>query len=124
MHPANITTDLMHTVIRWTARCLSILFIAVFVLLYFEGNFDPRAATPREWISFFFFPLGASLGMILAWWQEGLGGAIAVVSVFVSVLVQEPAAGGAYMLTCASPGFLFLFSWFLSSLAPPGDMGS
>jgi len=114
MHSANIITDPMRTVVRWTARALSILFMGVFILLFFGGNFDPRAATLREWVSFFFFPLGASLGMILAWWKEGLGGALTVLSVFVSVLVHDPSSGGGYMLTCASPGLLFLFAWFLS----------
>ena len=114
MHPANITTAPMRTVVRWTARFLSILFLGVFILLFFGGDFDPRAATLRDWVSFFFFPLGTSLGMILAWWKEGLGGALTVLSVFVSILVYDPSSGGGYMLTCASPGLLFLFAWFLS----------
>jgi hypothetical protein len=125
MHSANITTDPMRTVVRWTARVLSILFMGVFILLFFRGNFDPHAATPREWVSFFFFPLGASLGMILAWWQEGLGDALTVLSVFVSVLVHDPSAGGGYALSCASPGFLFLLSWMLSlSMTNPGRESS
>jgi hypothetical protein len=114
MQPANITTDPMRTAVRWTARFLSILFIGVFILLFFGGSFDPRAATMREWVSFFFFPLGASLGMILAWWKEGLGGALTVLSVFLSILVHDPSTGGGYALTCASPGLLFLLSWMLS----------
>lgn len=117
MYQSNITTNPTRNVIRWTARILSILFIGIYAFMVSQG-IRVSETTPREWLSLLFFPLGASLGMILAWWQEGLGGAITIVSVFVSVLVHDASSGGAYMLTCASPGFLFLLSWLLSMSVP------
>ena len=114
MYQSKVTTNPTHNVIRWTARVVSILFLAVFVLMFLTQGFPTNGNSPREWVSLLFFPCGASLGMILAWWQEGLGGAITVVSVFLSILVHDPSSGGGYMFACASPGFLFLFSWVLS----------
>ena len=121
MDHSTITANPTVLVIHWTARVVSILFTAVFVMMLLTQGVSVHDMTPREWISFFFFPLGATLGMMLAWWQEGLGGAITVVSVFLSVLVQDASAGGAYLLTCASPGLLFLLSWLLSVMRPAPD---
>ena len=106
--------DLTPTIIRWAARISSILFLGVFALMFTRGTIDPASLTPREWLSLLFFPIGASIGMILAWWKEGLGGALTLVSVFVCILIHDASSGGAYVLTCASPGLLFLFSWLLS----------
>lgn len=114
MQHSNVTTDPTRQVIRWTARIFSILFIFVFALMFFGNGINISETTPLGWLSLFFFPFGASLGMVLAWWQEGLGGAITVVSVFLSILIHDPSSGGGYMFACASPGILFLLSWMLS----------
>lgn len=112
------TTHPTRNVIRWTARLVSILFIGIYGLMFMRQGINVSTITPRELLSLFFFPFGASLGMILAWWQEGVGGAITIVSVFASILVYDSSSGGAYMWTCASPGLLFLFSWVLSLSQP------
>jgi hypothetical protein len=53
--------------------------------------------------------------MILAWWKEGLGGAITIGSLIAILIVGDVSgSGGWFMLICASPGFLFLLSWLLS----------
>ncbi len=86
--------------------------------MFLGEGFEPDKITPREWISLFFFPFGVILGMILAWWKEGLGGAITVASLIGEILVGDVSgAGGRYMLICASPGFLFLILWLLSQTA-------
>jgi len=104
--------------IRWTARILSILFIIIFLLMFLGEGFEPDKVTPREWVSLFFFPFGLIVGMILAWWKEGLGGAITVGSLIAELFVGDVSgSGGGNMLLCASPGFLFLLSWFLSKTA-------
>ncbi len=94
--------------------------------MFMGEGFDPAKITPREWASLLFFPFGLVLGMALAWWKEGVGGAITVVSLFASLIVSDPSSsGGGYMLLCASPGFLFLLCWFLSRAArmPAGEEG-
>ena len=102
-------------IIRWAARISSILFITVFFLMFFGEGFEPDKVTPREWISLFFFPFGLIVGMILAWWKEGLGGAITIGSLIAILIVGDVSgSGGWFMLICASPGFLFLLSWLLS----------
>lgn len=103
------------TVLRWVARIASVVFIVVFVLMFASEGFDPAKITPREWVSLAFFPIGVVVGMILAWWKEGLGGAITVVSLLATYFVGDVSrSGGGFMLVCASPGFLFLLCWFLS----------
>lgn len=115
MKTANTSTNSLLLVIRWLARISSILFIGVFLLMFMGEGFDPAKITPREWVSLFFFPFGLVVGMILAWWKEGLGGLITVGSLFANLFVMDVSSSGAgYMLLCASPGFLFLLCWILS----------
>jgi hypothetical protein len=105
------------TVLRWIARILSLFFIGIFILMFIGEGFDPATITPREWVSLLFFPFGVVAGMILAWWKEGLGGAITVASLLATSFVGDvSSSGGAHMVVCASPGFLFLFCWFLSKV--------
>ncbi len=118
MHSSKSTTNPTRNVIRWIARVISILFIGIYGLMFMSQGINVSNMTPREWLSLFFFPFGASLGMILAWWQEGVGGAVTIASVFASILIHDPSSGGAYMWTCASPGLLFLFSWAFSLSQP------
>ena len=101
--------------VRWAARISSILFIVVFLLMFLGEGFEPDKVTPREWVGLFFFPFGLIVGMILAWWKEGLGGAITIGSLIAILIVGDVSgSGGWFMLICASPGFLFLLSWLLS----------
>ncbi len=101
--------------IRLTARLASLLFVGVFILMFIGEGFEPVRITPREWISLFFFPFGLITGLALAWWKDGLGGAIALFSTIIGMAVSDASGpGGGYMLVCASPALLFILSWFLS----------
>jgi hypothetical protein len=68
----------------------------------------------NDWLGVLFFPLGISVGMILAWWREGLGGIITVGSLLTFYVVHLTTAGafpkGCAWLLFAAPGFLFLLS--------------
>ena len=115
MNKSNIPTDTLRTAVHWTARISSILFIGILLLMFLGEGFEPAKVKPTEWIMLLFGPFGLALGMILGWWKEGLGGAVTILSFFASLLVGDYSGSGAgYMLICASPGFLFLLSWFLS----------
>ncbi len=126
MKTPHASTNLLLPLIRWAARISSIIFIGVFILMFMGEGFVPAKITPREWVSLFFFPFGLIVGMILAWWKEGLGGAITLGSLFGFVLFGDLSQGACLPgLLCASPGFLFLLCWFLSKTAkmPAGEEG-
>jgi hypothetical protein len=98
--------------LRWTARVWSVASVAL-VLAFIVGE-GVKPSGPSEWLGFLFFPLGISVGMILAWWKEGLGGSITVGSLLTFYVVHRTTAGtfpkGWAWLAFAAPGFLFLLS--------------
>jgi hypothetical protein len=106
--------------LRLTAKIWSILSIG-FVLLIFIGemiNATGPAPTLDEWLGLAFFPMGVVIGLILAWWHEGVGGAVTVLS-FVAFYIWElilsgSLADGPFFLLVAAPGFLFLTTWLQS----------
>lgn len=101
--------------LRWVARIWSIATI-VLVLLFLVGEpSNPRGA---EWLGLLLFPLGVCAGMVVAWWSEGLGGAITVGSLAAFYGIHFATTGrfpgGWAFLAFAAPGFLFLLSWLMS----------
>lgn len=102
--------------IRWTARILSVVSIAVVLSFMVGEGFDYTRIKTTEWILFLFFPFGISLGMILAWWREGVGGIITVSSLIMFYVTHLIIAGrfphGLAFLVFAIPGFLFLLCWY------------
>lgn len=94
----------------------------VLVLAFIVGERSLPSA-PDEWLGFLFFPLGASVGMLLGWWNERIGGIITVGSLGVFYLLHFTTAGafprGWAWLVFAAPGFLFLLTWFLSRRETP-----
>ena len=72
----------------------------------------------KELLDFLLFPVGISVGMVLAWWKERLGGGITVGCLLAFYVIHRLAAstfpkGWAWLLF-AAPGFLFLLSSRLS----------
>jgi hypothetical protein len=108
----NITT----LSLRWIARAASLLSIGT-ILLFFVG-FDPGSVRPREWVGLAFFPAGVVVGMIVAWWKEGLGACITLISLAGLYAVYGWLMGsnvnGLAFIVFASPGLLFLICWLLS----------
>lgn len=105
--------------LRWAARLWSTASILIFVLLCIgEGIYFTK---PMEWLGFLFYPIGISVGMILAWWMEGLGGSITVGSLIVFYIIYYATAGtlpkGWGWLILSVPGFLFLVCWHRSRKA-------
>jgi hypothetical protein len=103
-------------VIHWAARIWSIASIG-FVLLFFAGEgFNPAQIKPAEWLGLLFFPVGISVGMILAWWKEGFGGSITAGSLLIFYIIHFATSGrfpgGWAWLVFTAPGFLFLLSWY------------
>ena len=92
------------------------------ILAFLVGEgFHPSQIKAHEWLGLIFFPLGITVGMVLAWWREGLGGAITVASLAVFYVIHIATSGalpGLAFLVFAMPGFLFLACWAMARSAP------
>jgi hypothetical protein len=111
------------TVLRWIARIWSLLVIVVLLLMIVGIAFDFSRITPAEWLGLLFFPIGLLVGMVLAWWKEGLGAVIILVGLL-GFFVFGDLNPDAYLpsLLFAGPGFLFLACWLLSRRAKAGGV--
>jgi hypothetical protein len=107
-------------VIGWIARVWSLVNIVLVLLFIFVGQDNP--ASPTEWIGFLFFPGGVCIGMIVAWWEEGIGGGITVGSLSGYYIYHFATASafptGFAWPVFAAPGFLFLLDWYRSRKVP------
>ena len=96
--------------IRWIARLWSIASILIILLLCVGEGIHYTG--PMQWLGFLFYPVGISVGMILAWRREGLGAGITIGCLIVFYVIHYATAGifprGWGWLTLAAPGFLFL----------------
>ena len=104
---------------RWSARLLSLASTALLLLFVFGEKFEVSKVTGRQWLAFVFFPLGIVVGFAVAWWKEGLGGGITLVSLLIFYLIfvlllRGDLARGAWFLVFALPGFLFLAAYAIS----------
>jgi hypothetical protein len=99
--------------IRWTARVWTIVTIVVVVLLSIGEGIHP--AGPAEMAGLLLYPVGICLGMVLAWWKEGVGGMVTVASLLAFYVLHTVTAGrlpqGWAWLILAVPGFLFVWCW-------------
>ena len=111
-------THAMVTIIRWTARVLSILSIAGLGLFMFGEKLDLFRFQPFELLEFLFFPVGMVIGLLIAWRFEALGGGISLGSFVLFYLLNYAKAGsfprGWAFFGFSIPGILFLLSWLQS----------
>jgi hypothetical protein len=105
--------QMMIKIVRWAARLWSIASVGL-LLLFIFGEQPVNRVRPSEWLLLVFFPLGISLGMILGWWKEGLGGSITVGSLLLFYMIHFALTHtfpvGWAFLAFSFPGFLFLLS--------------
>ena len=106
--------------LRWVARILSILNVGIVMMFLFGEGLLLSSFTGRDFLLFLFFPLGMCIGIVLAWWWEGIGGGIAVGSLVAFYLVHYLTSqcfprGAAFMLL-ALPGILFFVCWLWKRL--------
>lgn len=106
--------------LTWVARIWSLASI-VFVLIFLFGEGLSRHGampTATEWIGLALWPGGVAVGLVVAWFRKGLGGAIAIGSLIAfyvwNLLERGTFARGPYFLLVAAPGILFLLSSLLS----------
>jgi hypothetical protein len=102
--------------IRWTARVWAFVTMVIVSLLSVGEGVHPGGRT--ELVGVALYPGGICLGMVLAWWKEGLGGGVTVASLagfYVLYMVTKGSLppGWAWLIL-AVPGFLFLWCWIRS----------
>jgi hypothetical protein len=107
---------------RWLARLTSLISIGILGLFLFGEPFNPAQITPREWVGLAFFPTGVAIGMIIAWWKEGLGATVSLASLLGFYTIFGWLLGsrvkGPWFIVFVLPAFLFLIAWLLSRRNP------
>ena len=104
------------TVLRWTARAWGVASTLLLTAFAFGGaeHFRPTAS---EAVGLLLFPVGVVVGFGIAWWREGLGGLVTVVSLALFYVWLFARSGrldvGPYFLLFAAPGVLHLASALL-----------
>jgi hypothetical protein len=101
----------------WAARIWSAASLAFIVLLALGSGGVPTAT---QAVGFVFFPIGMAVGFVIAWRHEGIGGAIAILSMAAFYLWHFILTGrpphSPYFLLLAVPGALFVLTWLLRQL--------
>ena len=107
-------------ILRWIARIWSYIVVAFIVLFIGAHLFSSEGIGLKldDAIAFAFFPIGLTLGLIIAWWKEGLGGIIATGSIIAFHLAMLYFGGNPDFVLLiellAVPGPLFIICWLLS----------
>jgi hypothetical protein len=96
---------------RWIARIGSLVVVG-FLLLFMFGE-----GLPPITVLHLCFPLGVMLGLIVAWFLEGIGATITIVSIAAFYLIHYRHSGtlpsGPFFLIAAAPSAFFLISKFM-----------
>jgi energy-converting hydrogenase Eha subunit A len=109
--------------LRWIARAAGLLSVGVILMFLIGERFNPEQVRTREWVGLAFFPAGVVVGLIVAWWKEGLGSGITLASLAAFYGVYGWLMGSNvhswWFIVFASPGFFFLVAWLLSKSNVP-----
>ena len=120
MSTSRIDLGLPLALIELLARISSIASITLLILLFWGDALHPSEISSNEWAGLLFFPIGITIGMIVAWWKEGLGAAVTLLSLlafyFVYGYLLRNHTGGWAFIAFASPSFLFLLHWLCATL--------
>jgi hypothetical protein len=106
-------------VLRWVARLGSLFSMALLALFLFGEEMNPSQLITTEILGLLFFPLGVTMGMLLGWRWETLGGTVTVLSLLAFYKVMYAASGrfpeGIWFMLFALPGLLFLYCGLCSN---------
>jgi hypothetical protein len=97
--------------LRWIARTCGLVSLALLAAFASSGGGMPTAS---EIVALGFFPIGVAIGLVVAWWREGLGGIITMASLalfYVWMWTIGRLPHGPYFFLFASPGLMFIASW-------------
>ena len=127
MFTRRIGSSLPLAIIEWLARIGSIASVVLLALIFLGEAFEPSRISRNEWIGLLFFPIGLTIGLVIAWWKEGVGSAISVGSLagfyVIWGYVFRNHIGGPWFIAFASPAFLFLLHWLLRGGGQKHAMG-
>ena len=126
MFTAKAHEDNFLFILRWAARILGIISVAVLLLFLFGGGESFSSVTLNDAVGLLFFPFGLMIGLILAWQKELLGGAIVVGSVLgfyfiYELLINGSWPRGGWFAAFATPRALFLLYGILSVVRNSGE---
>lgn len=111
--PVRRNPSTISTILRWVARISSLgTFAIIGAFAFGEGT-----PTAKEWLILLVFPIGLLIGLLIGWWRDILGGAIAISSVailYIIILARGSTTPGPYFALLAVPGVLFLASGLLA----------
>lgn len=129
MSIAKAHEDNLLFVLRWTARILGITSVAVLLLFLFGGSESLSSITVNQAVGLFFFPFGLIIGLVLAWWREFIGGAVAIGSVLGFYIIYELLINHSWprswwFAVFAIPGALFLLYGMLAIVRNSGSEGT
>ncbi|WP_420643585.1 DUF7670 domain-containing protein [Candidatus Leptofilum sp.] len=100
-------------IVRWLARLGSLASLGLLLLFFFGEEMNLAQLTTTEIWGLIFFPLGITVGMLLGWRWEILGGSVTVLSLLAFYKVMYAANGrfptGIWFYIFALPGLLFLY---------------
>lgn len=100
-------------VLRWVARLGSLLSVAFLLLIFFGEEMNVSQLARSEILGLLFFPVGVTVGLLLGWRWETLGGAVTVLSLLAFYKVMYAANGrfpeGIWFALFALPGLFFLY---------------
>jgi len=107
---------------RWVARVGSIFsLLTVFAFAVGEGITGPQIP-PEEWVGLAFFPVGVCVGLLLAWFREASGGALALACLIAfyawNLLRSGHLPRGPFFFLLAAPALIFLMSAYLARKTP------
>jgi hypothetical protein len=106
--------------LNWITRLWSLAGFAFVLLFVFGEVFSGKGMRPSatEWLGLALWPGGVAIGLAVAWFRKGLGGAIAVGSLvgfyLWNLLERGRFPRGPYFFLVAAPGVLFLLLSLLS----------
>lgn len=114
------TEDQILYIISWTARILSVAYIAFFLIMFIGESLGAQFKIDGETMStntiigfiivFIYF-----MGLILAWKWEAIGGLIVIICTIAFAIALQDNLGWLHLIMMI-PGLLFLTHWFLSGM--------
>ena len=109
--------DLVLRIILWVSLILGgivLAFVAWFLVAHLVQPQDNGSNSTLEGLSFAFFPVGLSVGLAVAYWRRGLGGAIALGSMIGLFILRPDLLGHGLFLVFVVPGLGYVLHHLLT----------